>query len=48
MNRKSEQNPSHVNAMHPSEFRKPFSKEGKDGKEGKDDICAMVDHGIWE
>ncbi|MDC3181333.1 hypothetical protein OAT84_04290 [Gammaproteobacteria bacterium] len=35
-------------ALDPMDFRKPFSKEGKDGKEGKDDICAMVDHGIWE
>jgi hypothetical protein len=48
MNRKAKLNLNRIETMHPSEFRKPFSKEGKDGKEGKDDICAMVDHGIWE
>ena len=30
-----------IEALHPSDFKKPFSKEGKDGKEGKDDICGV-------
>lgn len=36
-----------MQVLNPRDFRKPLSKEGKDGKEGKDDICALPEQSIW-